>query len=269
MEAAGARYTVEAADSFRLGETLRLVAFPGGHTDFEAPPLASGRRARGPNDAEVGLGLADALGLRPGSTLAAQLPSGEEVRYRVSGVVRALENQGRIAWVSSGRLLAASPDLDPALALRLEPGADRAAVDRALAGLGAAPQSASAATTRNGQFLAVLAGVLRGVGLAVGLVCLYALVQALAMTARERRGAVALLRACGGDARTVALVLGARPPRSRSRRRSPAWCWRRPCSARWSPAWRRASPRCRSPPLPVTSPSSSSGCSPSPPARPG
>ena len=54
----------------------------------------------------------------------------------------------------------------------------------------------------------MLAGVLRGVGLAVGLVCLYALVQALAMTARERRGAVALLRACGGDARTVALVLG-------------------------------------------------------------
>jgi ABC-type lipoprotein release transport system permease subunit len=38
-------------------------------------------------------------------------------------------------------------------------------------------------------------------------VCLYALVQALAMTARERRGAVALLRACGGDGATVALVL--------------------------------------------------------------
>ena len=54
----------------------------------------------------------------------------------------------------------------------------------------------------------MLAAVLRGVGLAVGLVCLYALVQALTMTARERRGAVALLRACGGDARTVAAVLG-------------------------------------------------------------
>ena len=53
----------------------------------------------------------------------------------------------------------------------------------------------------------MLAAVLRGVGLAVGLVCLYALVQALAMTARERRGAVALLRACGGDRTTVALVL--------------------------------------------------------------
>ncbi len=53
----------------------------------------------------------------------------------------------------------------------------------------------------------MLATVLRGVGLAVGLVCLYALIQALAMTARERRGAVALLRAVGGDARTVAAVL--------------------------------------------------------------
>jgi ABC-type lipoprotein release transport system permease subunit len=63
------------------------------------------------------------------------------------------------------------------------------------------------ASTRNAQFLGVLAAVLRGVGLAVGLVCLYALVQALAMTARERRGAVALLRAVGGDGATVRLVL--------------------------------------------------------------
>jgi ABC-type lipoprotein release transport system permease subunit len=91
--------------------------------------------------------------------------------------------------------------------VRLDPGADRAAVTRELTEIGAAPRTASAATTRNGQFLAVLASVLRGVGLAVGLVCLYALVQALTMTARERRGAVALLRACGGDARAVATVL--------------------------------------------------------------
>ena len=38
------RYQVEVADSFRLGEPLRLVAFPGDHTAFEAPPLAEGRR---------------------------------------------------------------------------------------------------------------------------------------------------------------------------------------------------------------------------------
>ena len=207
IEAAGARYAVDAADSFRLGEALRLVAYPGDHTEFEAPPLAEGRRVRGPGEVEVGLGLADALGLRPGSTLAAQLPSGAEVRFRVAGVVRALENNGRIAWVQPDRLLESSPDLDPSLAIRLDPNADTAEVTRRLTEIGAPPQAAGAATTRNGQFLAVLAAVLRGVGLAVGLVCLYALVQALAMTARERRGAVALLRACGGDARTVATVL--------------------------------------------------------------
>ena len=73
------------------------------------------------------------------------------------------------------------------------------------------------------RFLGVLAGVLRGVGLAVGLVCLYALVQALAMTARERRGAVALLRACGRRRRRGRGGAGRRG-RSPSpcRRRSPA-----------------------------------------------
>ncbi len=121
--------------------------------------------------------------------------------------MRALENSGRIGWVRPERLLAGDPGLEPGVVVRLDPGADRAAVTRALTEIGAPPRSASAATTRNGQFLGVLAAVLRGVGLAVGLVCLYALVQALTMTARERRGAVALLRACGGDARAVATVL--------------------------------------------------------------
>ena len=63
------------------------------------------------------------------------------------------------------------------------------------------------ATTSNAGFLGILAAVLRGVGLAIGLVCLYALIQALAITARERRGAVAVLRAAGADRATVALVL--------------------------------------------------------------
>jgi len=207
VDAAGERYATEAADSFRLGEQLKLVAYRGDHTDFEAPPLAEGRRVRAPDEIEVGLGLADALGLRPGSTVAAQLRSGAEVRFRVTGIVRALESSGRIGWVQPDRLLAGDPDLKPGIVVRLDPGADRAQVTRDLIGIGAPPRTASAATTRNGEFLAVLAAVLRGVGLAVGLVCLYALVQALTMTARERRGAVALLRACGGDARAVTTVL--------------------------------------------------------------
>jgi len=184
-----------------------MIAYPGDHTRFEAPPLAEGRRLRGAGEAEVGVGLADALGLRPGATLAVQGAGGDEARFRVVGVVRALEHDGRVAYVRPPRLLAAQPAAGSTISVKLDPGADRAAVERELEALGAPPQPAGGATTRNAAFLGVLATVLRGVGLAVGLVCLYALVQALAMTARERRGAVALLRACGGDARTIAAVL--------------------------------------------------------------
>jgi ABC-type lipoprotein release transport system permease subunit len=80
-------------------------------------------------------------------------------------------------------------------------------VTRGLVDLGASLRPVGAAQTDNAAFLAVLAAVLRGVGLAVGLVCLYALVQALTVTARERRGAVALLRAVGADGPSVGLVL--------------------------------------------------------------
>jgi ABC-type lipoprotein release transport system permease subunit len=204
---AAERYQADVADSFRLGEPLRMIAYPGDHTRFEAPPLAEGRRLRADDEVEVGVGLADALGLRPGATFAVQAPGGGETRFRVAGVVRALERDGRIAYVRPDRLLAAQPDVGSTISVKLEPGADRAAVERALEALGAPPQPVAGATTRNAAFLGVLATVLRGVGLAVGLVCLYALIQALAMTARERRGAVALLRAVGGDARTVATVL--------------------------------------------------------------
>jgi len=204
---AGLRYVVDATDSFRLDRPFRLIGYPGDHTRFESPPLASGRRVRGPHEVEVGLGLADALGLRPGSPLAVQLPGGTEARFRVVGVVRALENNGRIAWVQPDLLRRDSRGLTPAVVVRLAGGADRSAVTRAIADLGGSFSTVGGATTRNAQFLGVLAAVLRGVGLTVGLVCLYALVQALAVTARERRGAVALLRACGGDGETVALVL--------------------------------------------------------------
>jgi ABC-type lipoprotein release transport system permease subunit len=204
---AAERYQADVADSFRLGEPLRMIAYPGDHTRFEAPPLADGSRLRSDDEVEVGVGLADALGLRPGATLAVQTAGGGEVRFRVSGVVRALEHDGRIAYVRPRRLLEAQPAIGSAIAVRLAPGADRARVERELEALGAPPQATGAATTRNAAFLGVLATLLRGIGLAVGLVCLYALIQALAMTARDRRSAVALLRACGGDAHTSGTVL--------------------------------------------------------------
>ena len=76
-----------------------MIAYPGDHTSFEAPPLVAGRRLRGTDEAEVGAGLADALGLEPGSTLALALPSGRELRLRVAGVVSSLRHDGRVAYV--------------------------------------------------------------------------------------------------------------------------------------------------------------------------
>jgi ABC-type lipoprotein release transport system permease subunit len=204
---AGARYVVQGADSFALGEPVKLVAFPGDHTRFEDPPIDAGRRLRSDREAEIGVGLAQALGIGVGSTLAVQLPSGGEARFAVVGTVRALDDNGRVAYVRPRRLLAADPDAGPQIVIRLARGADRAAVTRRLSALGAQPSAVGGATTRNGAFLGTLAALLRAVAIVDALVCLYALVQALAVTARERRGAVALLRACGGDAATVALVL--------------------------------------------------------------
>ena len=64
------------------------------------------------------------------------------------------------------------------------------------------------ATGDSGAFLDVLASLLRVVAISVALVCLHALVSALALTARERRGAVATLRAAGADARALRRLLG-------------------------------------------------------------
>jgi len=207
VRSAGARYEVQAGDSFDLGESLTLIGYRGDHTAFEAPPLAQGRRLRGRSEAEVGVGLAGALGLRPGSTLAVEVPGGKELRLRVAGVVRALESDGRVAYLPAAPLLGAAPWLEPTTVLRLAPGANPAAVRRRVERLtGERPARAGAATSHSRPFLGVLAGVLRVVAGVNGLICLYALVQALALSARERRSPVAVMRALGAGRGTLALV---------------------------------------------------------------
>ncbi|HUA70309.1 MAG TPA: ABC transporter permease, partial [Solirubrobacteraceae bacterium] len=104
VQAVAPRYEEEAVDSYSLGETIDVIAYPGDHTVFEAPPLVSGDRLRGNGQAEVGLGLAQALGLSPGSTLAIQLASGNELRLRVAGVVSSLDHDGRVAYVPAASL---------------------------------------------------------------------------------------------------------------------------------------------------------------------
>jgi ABC-type antimicrobial peptide transport system permease subunit len=206
VDAAAPRLVVDGVDSFELGQPVRLVGYPNDHTAFEAPPLAGGRRVERPGEAEVGQGLADSLGVGLGSALAVQLPSGEEARYQVVGVVRTLEREGRLAFVRSDDALARAGD-DPELAVRLDPGADREAVQRALGGLGARAAPVGGSGPEDQAFLSVLAGVLRVVAGVNGLICLYVLVQALAVLATERRRTIAVLRAGGAQRGTVALVL--------------------------------------------------------------
>jgi putative ABC transport system permease protein len=210
VAAAAPRLQEDAADSFALGETLQLVAYPGDHTRFEAPPLAAGRRLRAPGEAEIGVGLAQALGIGPGGTLAVQLGGGGEARFRVVGTVRALQNTGRVAYVRPGPLLAAGAPAAGQLAVRLDPGADVGRVRRSLVALGAAPSAVGGATSSSAPFLATVATLVRVVAGIDGVVCLFALAQALALTAHERRATVAVLRALGAGRATVAAVfLGA------------------------------------------------------------
>jgi ABC-type lipoprotein release transport system permease subunit len=204
VEAVAPRYDEEAVDSFSLGETIDVIAYPGDHTRFEAPPLAAGRRLQGSGQAEVGVGLADALGLSPGSVLAIQLQSGSELRLRVAGLVSSLDDDGRVAYVPASALLAADPQAPEELAVRLQPNADQAAVLRAL---GPSASPAAGATARGVPLVNTLRAILTAVAVLDGLVCLYALLQACALTVQERRRTLAVLRACGAGGPAVRRLL--------------------------------------------------------------
>jgi ABC-type antimicrobial peptide transport system permease subunit len=199
VAAAAPRYEVQAADTYALGEQVDVIAYRRDHTEFEAPPLVSGRRLRGSHEAEVGEGLAEALGLAGGSTLALDFPSGSELRLRVVGVVSSLDHDGRVAYVPAA-----------AIVVVLRPNADEGAVEAAMTRAGAPPVLANTATSRGAPLVAVLRSILRAVAIVDGLVCLYALIQACALTVQERRRTVAVIRACGAGAGAVArLLIGA------------------------------------------------------------
>ncbi len=207
VAAVAPRYELQAADSFALGESVDVVAFGGDHTAFEAPPLISGRRLRGRHEVEVGAGLADALGLTEGSTLALALPNGGELRLRVAGIVSSLAHDGRVAYVPATALLAAEPSAPSTLAIRLAPGANVSDVSAALTALGATPATAGGATARGAPLVDTLRTIVIAVAVIDGLVCIYALIQACALTVQERRRTIAVLRAFGGGSAAVRRLL--------------------------------------------------------------
>ena len=217
VAAAVPRYEIDAADSFGLSEPFRIVAFPGDHTAWEAPALADGRRLANASEAEIGLGLAQALNVPRGGVIAAQLPSGAELRFRVVGVVRALEYDGRVLYTQPTRLLAAEPSVVRTIAVRISADASadgvRAALERRgfyADGPGGITANVSGWAERNSGFLGILVALLLSVAVLDGVVCLYALVQMLFLLAEERRRAVSVLRAVGaGTSQLVFVFAGA------------------------------------------------------------
>jgi ABC-type antimicrobial peptide transport system permease subunit len=204
VQAVAPRYEQQAVDSYDLGETIDVVGYPGNATTFEAPPLTAGHRPNKPNEAEVGQGLADALGLSPGSELAIEMPTGKELRLTVSGVVGSFDHDGRIAYVPAKAMLEADPGAPEQLAIVLKPGANQQAVQNAL---GPAATPTTGAIGRGAPLVAVLRAILIAIAVVDGLVCLYALAQTCALIVQERRRTVAVLRACGAGQSAVGRLL--------------------------------------------------------------
>ncbi|MBS1893359.1 MAG: hypothetical protein JST59_18835, partial [Actinobacteria bacterium] len=174
---------------------------------FEDPPLVEGTHLRGPRGAEVGRGLAQLLGLRVGSTLAVALASGRELRLRVDGIVSALEHDGRIAYVPERALLRGQPDAPEKLAVIVADGASTKTVTKELERIGGEVTASTGVAGGGKTLVDALRALLLTIAAVDGLVCLYMLTQALALTATERRSAIAVLRACGAGARSIRVLL--------------------------------------------------------------
>ncbi|MGH7289592.1 MAG: ABC transporter permease, partial [Myxococcota bacterium] len=207
VSAAAPRWEVSAVDAYSLGEITYLIAFRGDHTAFEDPPLVEGSHLHGPRGAEVGRGLAQLLGLRVGSTLALALASGRELRLRVDGIVSSLEHDGRIAYVPERALLRGQPDAPEKLAVIVADGASTKTVTAEIERLGGTVTASTGVAGGGKTLVDALRGLLLTIAAVDGLVCLYMLTQALALTATERRSAIAVLRACGAGARSIRVLL--------------------------------------------------------------
>src|SRR5207248_11393069 len=112
---------------------------------------------------------------------------------------------GRCAYVPAGALLADDPTAPEQTAVRLAAGANASSVATEIGVAGVS--RTQTITGRGSTLVAALTAVLRAVAVIDGVVCLYALLQALALTAYERRGTIAVLRACGAGGGAVRSLL--------------------------------------------------------------
>ena len=226
VQAVAPRYEVQAVDSFSLGETIDVIAYPGDHTRVRGAAAAAGTGRAAP----PGRGRRRAWPRRSGSIPARRSRSSSsparELRLRVAGVVSSLDHDGRVAYVPAAALLAADPSAPEELAVALQPGANATAVEPTRLGASAAAGHRRDRPRRR-RSSTMLRSILRAVAIVDGLVCLYALIQACALTRpgapADRRGPARVRRRRRrGPAAARRRRARARDPRGRARGRARA-----------------------------------------------
>ena len=98
-------------DSFSLGETIDVIAYPGdGRRRSRRRRSSPDTGSAGPARPRSAPGWPQALGLDPGATLAIAAASrATSSACRVAGVVSSLDHDGRVAYVPAAALLAGDP----------------------------------------------------------------------------------------------------------------------------------------------------------------
>ena len=205
----------------------------------------------------MGRGLAERARARSRLGAGARAVRRGELRLRVAGIVSSLDHDGRVAYIPASALLRGRSGgaLDDR-GDRARPGASIGEVYEALTGIGAEPGVARTVRPRAVRRSSMCCRtILRAVAIVDGLVCLYALIQALALTvagAPDDGRRAAGVRGGRGRGLEAAARGGARDRRSRPR----SWaccssgsCWARRCHG-WPRTtrrcrWRRGRPRCR------------------------
>ena len=138
---AAPRYVVQGADSFALGEPVKLVAFPGDHTALRGPAArrraAPARQTTRPRSASAS---PQALGIGVGSTLAVQLPAAARRASASSAPCARSTTTAASPTCARRGVLAADPGATPQIVVKLAPRRrPRGGRRGALATLGAQP----------------------------------------------------------------------------------------------------------------------------------
>ncbi|MCX2922682.1 ABC transporter permease [Streptomyces sp. NEAU-W12] len=185
------------------GQTA-TIALRGFGTRREPYPfaLAEGRAAHGPDEAVAGQGLLDLLHVRVGDWVRVTVGDRPQILHIVGRSIEP-ENAGRVISTSLDTLRGNDPGLRPALyQVRLDPGADPAAVAERLAGAGDGRLDVRE-VTNPAEGLSALRAVVVGLIAVLALIGLIELLTAIGGTVREGERDLLALKAIGLSPRQI------------------------------------------------------------------